>query len=175
MACDKCNNQPYSIESVMNVDIDDLATPPDYFFGVRVITDPSTGAKFGTPVRVPGAKVMPTGNMANVTAIDTNNPALEIPKGQVRAGYIDTQPGGNVIRLADETHAALFLMLGEYTNGRMLIQTTGFLTINEGHQYLVGVQYYLGTAGEPVTDATVTGQKLFIPLDEYTLNVNGEF
>ena len=29
--------------------------------------------------------------------------------------------------------------------------------------------------GEPVTDSSITGQKLFIPLDEYTLNINGEF
>ena len=79
------------------------------------------------------------------------------------------------MRLADSVHPAMFIMIGNYANGKMLIQTTGFLTIPAGHQYIPLTQYYLGDDGQPVTDATVTGQKLFIPLDEYTLNINGDF
>jgi hypothetical protein len=66
-------------------------------------------------------------------------------------------------------------MIGNYANEKILIQTTGFLTIPSGHQYIPLQQYYLGENGEPVTDNTITGQKLFIPFDEYTLNVNGDF
>lgn len=171
----RCDNKPYTIQHILDTDIDDLATIPDFFIGVRTVEEPGTGAIVATPVRVPGARVMPTGNLANVVAIDSNNTALEIPENQVLAGYLDAQPGGNVMRLADDTHPAQFLMLGSYTNGKMLIQTTGFLTIQAGHQYIPLQQYYLGENGEPVTDSTVTGQKLFIPLDEYVLNVNGEF
>lgn len=171
----QCNNKPYTIQHILDTDIDDLATIPDFFIGVRTVEEPGTGAIVATPVRIPGARVMPTGNLANVVAIDSNNTALEIPENQVLAGYLDAQPGGNVMRLADDTHPAQFLMLGSYTNGKMLIQTTGFLTIQAGHQYIPLQQYYLGANGEPVTDSTVTGQKLFIPLDEYVLNVNGEF
>ena len=118
---------------------------------------------------------MPTGNLANVTAMNTNNTELVVPDNQVLAGYLDAQPGGNVMRPADNTHRAMFLMIKNYTNGKMLIQTTGFLTIPAGHQYIPLQQYYLGENGQPVTDSSITGQKLFIPLDDYTLNINGEF
>lgn len=170
-----CNyKKPYTISHVSELDIDDLATIPDYFLGVRTVESPTDGNTIYTPVRVPGARVMPTGNLANVTAIATNNDAIDIPEGQVRAGYIDVQPGGNIVRYADESHTAMFLMVGNYTNGKVLIQSTGFLTIPNGHQYIVGSEYYRGENGEPVTDNT-SGQKLFVPIDEITLMVNGDF
>ena len=168
MTCE-CGKKPYTIEHILDTDIDDLATIPDYFIGVRTIENPSTGA-----VRVPGARVMPTGNLANVTAIPLNNDSIVIPENQVRAGYVEVQPGANIVRLADATHPAMFLMIGNYTNGKVLIQATGFLNIPAGHQYVVGEQYYVGENGEPTTDST-SGQKLFMALDDYTLNVNGEF
>lgn len=174
MTCE-CNKKPYTVEHILDTDIDDLASIPDYFVGVRTVEDPSTGAVIATPVRVPGARVMPTGNLANVTAIAVNGDAPVIPEGQVRGGYVDVQPGGNVVRLADETHPAMFLMVKNYTNNKMLIQTTGFLNIPSGHQYIVGEQYYLGAYGEPTTDDMVTGERLFRVIDDYTLNVNGEF
>lgn len=167
--------KPYTIEHILDTDIDDLATIPDFFVGVRTVEDPSSGAVIATPVRVPGARVMPTGNLANVTAIAVNGDAPVIPESQVRGGYIDVQPGGNVVRLADASHPAMFMMVKNYTNGKMLIQTTGFLNIPTGHQYIVGEQYYLGEFGEPTTDNTITDQKLFRALDDYTLNINGEF
>lgn len=174
MTCE-CGKKPYTIEHILDTDIDDLATIPDYFIGVRTIENPSTGAVVATPVRVPGARVMPTGNLANVTAIPANNEAIVIPENQVRGGYIDVQPGGNIVRYGDDSHLAMFLMVSNYTNGKVLIQTTGFLNIPNGHQYVVGEQYYLGDNGEPTTDPNVTGQKLFVALDDYTLNVNGAF
>lgn len=171
----QCDNKPYTITSINDVDIDDLATIPDYFFGLRSIYNEETGNTILTPVRIPGTRVMPTGNLANVIAMDTNNTSLTIPENQVRAGYLDIQPGGNIMRLSDATHRAMFLMIGNYANGKMLIQTTGFLSIPAGHQYIVGTQYYADEDGAPTTDSTVTGQKLFMPLDDYTLSVNGDF
>lgn len=168
-------NKPYTITHVADLDIDDLATVPDYFLGVREVESPSDGNSIFTPVRVPGARVMPTGNLANITAIATNNTALEVPEDQILGGYLDAQPGGNVMKPAGDGHAAMFLMVKNYANGKMLIQTTGFLTFPNGHRYIPLQQYYLGADGAPVTDNTVTGQKLFIPLDDYTLNVNGDF
>lgn len=168
-------NKPYSVTHVADLDIDDLATIPDYFLGIRAVESENDGNTIYTPVRVPGAKVMPTANLANVVALASNNPALEIPENQVLAGYYDAQPGGNIMKLANASNNAQFLMLKNYTNGKMLIQATGFLTIPAGHQYIPLQQYYLGDNGQPVTDSTVTGQKLFIPLDDYTLNINGDF
>lgn len=168
-------NKPYTITHIADLDIDDLATIPDYFLGIRAVESETDGNTIYTPVRVPGARVMPTGNLANIIALTTNNPTLEVPENQALAGYYDTQPGGDIMKLADSTHPAEFLMVGNYTNGKMLIQTTGFLTFPQGHQYIPHQQYYLGDSGQPVTDSTITGQKLFKPLDNYTLDVNGSF
>lgn len=175
MNCNNCNKKPYTITHVLDLDIDDLATIPDYFIGVRTIEDSSTGATIATPVRVPGARVMPTGNLANVIALTMNNTGLDVPENQVRGGYIDVQPGGNVMRLSDSNSPAKFLMLGKYTDGKMLIQTTGFLTLQGGHQYIPMAQYYDDGNGVPTTDSSLTGRKLFIPLDDHTLSVNGDF
>lgn len=175
MTCDKCDKKDYKIKSIQDVDVDDLASTPDFFLATRTVTELSSGATKEDIVKVPGARVMPTGNLANVTAIITNNGSLDIPENQVRGGYIDVQPGGNIVRLADENNPAMFLMISNYTNGKVLIQTTGFLNIPAGHQYIVGQQYYLGELGEPTTDETVTGKKLFKAIDDFTLNVNGEF
>lgn len=168
-------NKPYTITHISELDIDDLATVPDYFLGIRAVESPSDGNTIYTPVRVPGARVMPTGNLANVIALDANNPALEIAENQVFGGYLDAQPGGDIMKFADENHRAMFLMIGNYTNGKVLVQATGFLTIPGGHQYITHQQYYLGENGQPVTDSTITGQKLFFTLDNYTINVNGDF
>lgn len=168
-----CNcKKPYTVESIHDVDIDDLATIPDYFVGTRVVKDPATDANIETPVKIPGAKVMPTGNLANVVALDTNNTALEVPEGQVLAGYYDYQPGGAIMSLAGSAHPAKFLMLGKYTDGKMLVQANGFLTFPNGHQFIPGQQYYLGDEGQPVTDGE---QKLFYVINDKVLLVNGEF
>ena len=37
---------------------------------------------------------------------------------------------------------------------------------------LYHAQYYLGENGEPVTDSTITGQKLFIPISDTKLAIN---
>lgn len=170
-----CNKKPYTVEHVLDLDVDDLASVPDYFLAVRTIEDAASGNTIATPVRVPGSKVMPNGNLANVIALDTNNSALEVPEGQVLAGCYDYQPGGAIMSLADSTHPAKFLMLGKYTDGKMLVQANGFLTFPNGHQYIAGQTYWLGDDGQPVTDSTVTGQKLFYALTDKVLNVNGEF
>lgn len=170
----KCE-KPYTITYIGDIDIDDLASVPDYFIGTRAVEDIETGSTIYTPVRVPGARVMPTGNLANVTAIATNNEGLIVPENQVRAGYIDLQPTGNIMRPAGTSNAAMFLMVKNYAVNKMLIQSTGFLTFPNPHNYIVAQQYYLGEDGEPVTDSTVTGQKLFMPLDDYTIMINGDF
>lgn len=167
-------NKPYTIMHVSEIDVDDLATVPDSFLAVREVEDPATGNTIYTPVRVPGTRVMPTGNMANVTALTTNNTSLSLEFGELWAGYIDTQPTGNVMRPATSMNAPQFLMIGDYPNGKMLIQTTGLLTLPKGHNYLIGQQYYAGEDGAPTTEV-VEGRKLFKPLSDTVINVNGEF
>ena len=169
-----CNNKGFTVEHVLDTDVDDLASVPDYFLAVRTVKDPSTDVTIATPVRVPGEKILPVASMQNIAALTTNNPDLTIPDNQVRAGYIDVQPGGNIVRLTDTNNAPMFLLVKNYTNGKVLVQTTGFLRIPTGHSYIVGQTYYDDGTGIPTTDST-TGRKLFRPIDDYTLSIIGEF
>lgn len=165
-----CNRKIRTI-NIADVAIDTLPTMVDYFLAERDIMDESTGNTVRTPVRVPSGKIFPNVNNDNVIGIEINNSAITVPKNQVRAGYVANEPGANIMRYADANHPAVFLMLGEYMDNVMRIQNTGFVNIPEGHQYLVGGTYYAGTNGEPVTDASITGQKLFIPISNTKLAI----
>ena len=168
-----CNNKVETV-NIGDVAIDSLASLPDYILGERDITDESTGVIKRTPVRIPSATLFPNVNNDNVIGLAMNNTALVVPENQVRAGYIANEPGANVMRYAESGHPAMFLMLGLHADNIMRVQNTGFVNIPEGHQYIVGSQYYLGSDGEPVTDSSITGQKLFIPLSATVLAVNIE-
>ena len=165
-----CNRKIRTI-NIADVAIDTLPTMVDYFLAERDIMDESTGNTVRTPVRVPSGKIFPNVNNDNVIGIEINNSAITVPKNQVRAGYVANEPGANIVRYADANHPAVFLMLGEYMDNVMRIQNTGFVNIPEGHQYIVGSTYYAGTNGEPVTDASITGQKLFIPTSNTKLAI----
>lgn len=166
-----CDNKVETV-NIANVAIDTLASLPDYILAERDITDDSTGNIKRTPVRVPSAKLFPNANNDNVIGLAINNTAITVPENQVRAGYISNEPGALVMKYADASNRADFLMLGLHTDNIMRVQNTGFVIIPEGHQYVPNAQYYLGENGEPVTDSTVTGQKLFKPLSSTVLAVN---
>lgn len=165
-------NRPVKTINIADVAIDTLPTMVDYFLAERDIMDESTGNTVRTPVRVPSGKLFPNANNDNVIGIEINNPAITVPENQVRAGYVANEPGANIVRYADANHPAVFLMLGEYMDNVMRIQNTGFVNIPEGHQYIVSADYWLGENGEPVTDSTITGQHLFVPISSTKLAIN---
>lgn len=165
-----CNNKVKTV-NIADVAIDTLASLPDYFLAERDIADDATGNIVRTPVRVPSATLFPNANNDNVIGLAVNNIAIVVPENQVRAGYVQNTPGANVMQYADATHKAQFLMLGMHADNIMRVQNTGFVIIPEGHSYIVNAQYYLGENGEPVTDSSVTGQKLFVPLSSTVLAV----
>lgn len=166
-----CNNKVETV-NIGDIAVDSLATLPDYFLAERDVTDDATGTIKRTPVRVPSAKIFPNANNDNVIGLAVNNTAITVPERQVRAGYIENGVGANIMKYADASHKATFLMLGLHTDNIMRVQNTGFVIIPEGHQYTVGLQYYVGENGEPVTDSTITGQKLFKPQSSTVLAVN---
>ena len=147
-------------------------SPIVYFLAERDVTDDATGVIKRTPVRVPSVKIFPNANNDNVIGLAVNNTAITVPESQVRAGYISNEPGALVMKYADASNRADFLMLGLHTDNIMRVQNTGFVNIPEGHGYIPNAQYYLGENGEPVTDSTITGQKLFKPLSSTVLAVN---
>ena len=166
-----CNNKVETV-NIADVAIDSLGSLPDYILAERDVLDQNSGIVKRTPVRVPSATLFPNVNNDNVIGLAVNNPAITVPERQVRAGYVTNEPGAVVMRYADATHHVMFLMLGLHTENIMRIQNTGFVNIPEGHSYVVGAQYYVGANGEPVTDSTITGQKLFIPISNTKLVVN---
>lgn len=166
-----CNEKVKTVK-LADVAIDELALLPDYILAERDIEDEPTGNVKRTIVRVPAAKLFPNATQDNVTGLEINNEAITVPENQVRAGYIANEVGANIMKYAGGGNAAVFLMLGTYMDNMMRVQNCGFVNIPEGHNYIIGVQYYLGENGEPVTDATVTGQELFIPVSRTKLAVN---
>lgn len=166
-----CNNRVETV-NIGDVAIDTLPTMVDYFLAERDVTDDASGAIKRTPVRVPSAKIFPNANNDNVIGLAVNNTAITVPDNQVRAGYVENGVGANIMKYADASHKAVFLMLGLHTDNIMRVQNTGFVNIPEGHTYIVDAQYYVGENGEPVTDNTITGQKLFIPVSSTVLAIN---
>lgn len=165
-------NRPIKTEYIADVPIDTLANLPDYILAERDVEDPTTGNIARTLVRVPAQKLFPQGNYANIAAIQTNNTAITVPDNEVRAGYVANEGSANVVKYADADHKPMFLMLG-FSTDLLLVQNTGIVNILEGHDYIIGAQYYASAdgTGEPVTDAT-SGQKLFVPISTTQLTIN---
>ena len=158
--------------NIADVAIDNLATLPDFFLAERDVEDITTGNIVRTPVRVRSSDIFPNVSNDNVIAIELNNTGISVPERQVRGGYVENGVGANIVRYANGAHKAVFLMLGKHADNLMRIQNTGFVNIPEGHSYVVGAQYYLGNDGQPVTDSTITGQKLFVPISNTKLAIN---
>ena len=165
-------NKPIDTVYIANVPLDNLADLPDFMLAERDVEDTTTGDIARTLVRVPSQKLFPQGNYANVSTLETNNPAIEVPANEVRAGYVANEGSMDVVRYADLVHEPVFLMLG-FMSGYLLIQNSGIVNIPEGHSYVRGIQYYAATdgSGEPVTDPT-SGQKLFKAISKTQLAVN---
>ena len=124
---------------------------PDYFIGAVNVEDPETGDIRRDFVQVPGER--------------------GVPKGQVRAGYVAVGSSSNEMHYSDATHKPKFLMLGDYA-GQMMIQVSGVVNIPEGHQYIIGMDYYDAAdgTGEPTTDNT-SGRYLFTPISQTKLAI----
>lgn len=165
-----CNNKVETVKAG-DIAIDNMLTLPDYFLAERDIVNEETGNMKRSLVRVPSVNLFPNANNDNVIGLAINNPSITVPENQVRAGYVQNAVGGNIMKYADSSNRARFLMLGLHTEGVMRVQNTGFVNIPGGHQYIVGAQYYLGENGEPVTDDSITGQKLFVPESSTILSV----
>lgn len=165
-----CQGKPVT-QYIGDLPIDNLDSIADFFLAERDVEDPQTGTVVRSFVRVPGAKLFPNANMDNIIALEPNNVALEVPEKQVRAVYVANEANSLIMKYADATHPATMLALGMLAD-MMLVQNAGFVNIPAGHSYIVGVQYYAGEDGEPVTDASITGQKLFIPVSATKLAIN---
>lgn len=164
--CDK----PIEALYIAQYPIDTLESLPDYFLTERTVVNESTGNTKHAITRTPALKLFPQGNMDNVVALAPNNVALEIPEGQVRAGYIQNTGNTAIMQYSDSDHAPMFLMLGMVSD-LMLVQNTGFVNMPKGHEFILGMQYYDDGNGVPTTDPS-SGRKLFVPVSTTKLAVN---
>lgn len=166
MKCDK----NVEVQYLGELPIDTLEAIPDFILAERDIEDGATGNIVRSITRVPGAKLFPNTNMDNVFALEPNNEAIEVPENQVRACFVQNQGVVNMMQYADSTHPAVFLAVGEIAD-MVLCQCSGVVNLPMGHNYIIGMQYYVGANGEPTTDPT-SGQKLFVPVSNTKLVVN---
>ena len=163
-------NKPIETIYAADVPTDSLDSLPDYIWAERAVTNESTGKTKYTPVRVPATKLFGGGNFDNVTTIEPNA-TFEVVDGQPIAAYISNEGSYNVVKRADASHDPLFFIIGKM-GGYLLIQNTGFINYPDGHEYIVGQQYYLDTATGMPTTNSASGKKLFIPISTYKLAIN---
>lgn len=162
MECDK----PITTTYIGQVPIDTLDAVPDYVLTERDVIDPNTGKTIRSLVRTPGPKLFAGGNFDNVITLEANN-AIEVPENQVLAGRIVNNGSYNTVELTTTSTQPDFIILGKL-GGQVLIQSTGFVYMPNGHQYVVGAQYYSGENGMPTTDSA-SGYKLFKPISSTKL------
>ena len=161
----------YEVQYLGDLPVDDLDNIADYFLAERDVLDPSTGNTVRSIVRVPGKKLFPNANMDNIVTLTANNYSITVPENQVRAVYVANENNSAVMHYATEEHPATMLAVGTMGD-YILAQASGFVNIPEGHGLIISAQYYVGNNGEPVTDSTITGQKLFIPVSSTKLLIN---
>lgn len=163
-------NQSVETQDISQLPVDNLISLPDYFIAERDVMQESTGNVKRSFVRVPTGKIFPHANTDNIFGVEINNSAVEVPENQVRAVYVKNTGSAYVMDYADADHAPVMLAIGKANDQIMMCQNCGVVNIPEGHNYIVGQQYYVGEEGEPVTEEG--GAELFIPISNTQLAIN---
>lgn len=167
MDCDKKNLATTYIGAIP---VDTLDSTPDYVLTERDVEDPNTGKIIRSMTRTPGAKLFGGGSFDNVAVIEPNN-TIEVPEGQVIAAVVQNMGSYNMVVPADNKRPDFFVI--KEVGTMLMVQNTGFITYPEGHQFIVGQDYWLATdaSGRAVTDST-SGIHLFRPIDSRRLAID---
>lgn len=137
------------------------------------------GGLISAAYRLPVERLVPNnqrqGNVYSLAAVDSG---ITVPVGTVVPGYVEPFEPYEVKRAnaTDETSKAQFLIIGQDQNidDNLVIQSGGFYTFDEPHDYLIGQTYYLSdTANGGVTNTPPPGyvQPLFVAVDNKTLRI----
>lgn len=160
------------VTDVSELPIDNLESLPDELLALRtIISQDGSGDTQTVFTRVPTSRLIPEGNMDNLFSLDTNNPSLVVNEGQPVPAYVSNEGNRLVVMPASKQHHAQFLVI-RVDDDRAICQNCGVINYLGGVRYNAGSQYYLGENGEPTTDPSQTGQKLFVVLSKTKLGVN---
>lgn len=164
-----CGN--IGVVDVEALPIDNLESTPDYLLAIReIVAQDGSGNVEQVFTRVPTARLVPSGNLDNVFALDTNNPELTVEEGQPLPAYVSNEVNRLVVLPANAQHKAQFLVTR--IEGDMAIcQNCGVIYTLGGNRYNSGSTYYLAADGGVTTDPSQTGQKLFVCLGKTKLGV----
>ena len=170
MPCGKgCNHKDINTQYIGDVQIDMLSTLPEFLLGERDVEDELSGDTVRSLVRVPTSRIV--ADDGNTFQLDLgDNEDINVPAGQVRAGflyydgdYVSVQYG-----YSEFSPSAQFLIIKQ--EGKIITcQRSGIAKFPEGHEYTVGMQYFLNgdNDGVPSTDRGTFG--LFVPINEHEL------
>ena len=167
MSCGNCNHPNIQTQYIGDVQVDLLSTLPEYLLGERDVEDELSGDTIRSLVRIPTNKILPDGdrNVFSLPASDT----VVIPENQVRGGIFYNNEA--VYNNSDIEGNAMFIMIGN-VGDKVLAQRTGVVTFPNGHEYIVGQQYYASDDdGEPTTNS-YSNLRLFVPISSTQLLVN---
>ncbi len=136
-----------------------------YFLAGAKIRDKQCGDYVYSPIAVPKQLLMVGGqNDPNRASINKNGSTIEIQERNVIPAYTSTNTMHTIITAnAVSNNAAQYLVLGEDSqdNRRFYIQSSGKYEFPEGHDYIVGEDYYLGENGDVTTQPGEFRQFLF--------------
>lgn len=161
-----CNNKQLSTTYIGNIDVFTLDRVPDFILAEVDVEDPNTGKVIRSMVRVPGAKLFGGGSFDGQTVIEPNN-EIEVQESQPLGARIVNNGNYNTVELSNIGQPVDFLIIRKM-GAMLVIQASGFVYYPEGHQYIVGQDYYLSDSGLPTTDPT-SGVKLFKPISSTKL------
>lgn len=130
--------------------------------------------------KLPLNRITPGGSLqTGLYSLFGGGATVAIPDRQVVPAYLTaTMP--NMIQAANAnslTSKAKFLILSVDANdsSRYIIQSSGFYTFPEGHNYVIGQQYYLADgadSGRVTTVPPANAQPIFYVLDRLSILIN---
>lgn len=146
--------------------VDTLSSLPSYMLAERDVADKNTGKVVRSITRVPAERLFGGGTFDGQTVIEPNN-EIEVQEAQPLGARVVNNGNYNTVELSNIGQPVDFLIIRKM--GTMLvIQASGFVYYPEGHQFIVGQDYYLSDSGLPTTDPT-SGVKLFKPISSTKL------
>lgn len=165
-----CDNKQLSTTYIGNIDVFTLDRVPDFILAEVDVEDSNTGKIIRSMVRVPGPKLFAGGVWDNMITIEPNND-IELPENQPIAAVVQNMGSYNVVIPANGKRPDFFII--KKIGTMLLVQNTGFITYNDGHQFIVGQDYWLAAdnSGKAVTDDT-SGVHLFRPIDSRRLAID---